>query len=99
MSVINHKLQPVYETLVKPHQKVLDYNTRWSGITENQLENCNVTVEDVQRRLLKLFNDKTILIGHSLESDLKALKVMKIICFFNYLIYVRLYMRLLLIHP
>jgi RNA exonuclease 1 len=75
VSVVNHKLQSVYETLVKPRDKVLDYNTRWSGITEHQLEDCHVTIEDVQRRLLKLFNDKTILIGHSLESDLKALKV------------------------
>jgi RNA exonuclease 1 len=65
----------VYETLVKPHHQVLDYNTRWSGITENQLRDCNIRIEDVQRRLLKLFNNKSILIGHSLESDLKALKV------------------------
>ncbi|CAF1078240.1 unnamed protein product [Rotaria sordida] len=75
VSVVDHKLQPIYETLVKPHNKVLDYNTRWSGITESQLKFCNVTLEDVQRRLLKLFNDKSILIGHSLESDLKALKI------------------------
>ncbi|CAF4726680.1 unnamed protein product [Rotaria socialis] len=75
VSIVNHKLQSVYETLVKPHHKILDYNTRWSGITENQLKPCNITIEDVQKRLLKLFNDKTILIGHSLESDLKALKI------------------------
>ncbi|CAF2091392.1 unnamed protein product [Rotaria magnacalcarata] len=75
VSIVNHKLQSVYETLVKPHHKILDYNTRWSGITENQLKPCNITLEDVQKRLLKLFNDKTILIGHSLESDLKALKI------------------------
>jgi RNA exonuclease 1 len=72
---VNHKLQSIYETLVKPHQKVLDYNTRWSGITEQHLQDCRVTIEDVQRRLLKLFSNKSILIGHSLESDLKALKV------------------------
>jgi RNA exonuclease 1 len=49
VSVVNHKLQPVYETLVKPHQQVLDYNTRWSGITEHQLQDCNITIEDVQK--------------------------------------------------
>ncbi|CAF4453720.1 unnamed protein product, partial [Adineta steineri] len=65
VSVINHKLQSIYETLVKPHRQVLDYNTRWSGITERQLQDCNVTLEDVQRHLLKLFNNKSILIGHS----------------------------------
>ncbi|CAF0782777.1 unnamed protein product [Adineta ricciae] len=75
VSVVNQKLQSVYETLVKPHTRVLDYNTRWSGINEAQLRSCNVTIEDVQRHLLKLFNNRTILIGHSLESDLKALKI------------------------
>jgi RNA exonuclease 1 len=65
----------VFETLVKPHRTILDYNTRWSGIAEDDLRECHVRLEDVQKRLLKLFNDKSILIGHSLESDLKALKV------------------------
>lgn len=68
-------MKKVYDTLVKPHHQILDYNTRWSGITEQHLENCHVTFEDVQRHLLKMFNSKSILIGHSLESDLKALKV------------------------
>ena len=75
VSVINHKLQPVFETLVKPHHDILDYNTRWSGISEPDLRDCTVRLDDVQRRLLKLFSEKSILIGHSLESDLKALKV------------------------
>ena len=75
VSVVNHKLESVYETFVKPHQTVLDYNTRWSGITAADLDNCNVRITDVQRDLLKLFNSQTILIGHSLENDLKSLKV------------------------
>jgi RNA exonuclease 1 len=32
------------------------------------------TIRDVQAVLLSLFTSKTILIGHSLESDLKALR-------------------------
>lgn len=75
VSVINHKLERVFETFVKPLDEILDYNTRWSGITEDDIKNCQVRLSDVQQRLLKLFNDKTILIGHSLESDFKALKV------------------------
>lgn len=33
------------------------------------------TLRDVQAILLSMFNAKTVLIGHSLESDLKALKL------------------------
>ena len=33
-------------------------------------------LRDVQAVLLSMFSDKTILIGHSLESDLKVLKIL-----------------------
>lgn len=48
---------------------------RYSGISEKTLQNVNRTLRDVQAVLLSMFNSKTILIGHSLESDLKALKL------------------------
>lgn len=48
---------------------------RFSGISEEDLEDVHTTLRDVQAVLLSLFTDKTILIGHSLESDLQALKV------------------------
>ncbi|GFU06164.1 RNA exonuclease 1 homolog [Nephila pilipes] len=75
ISVIDPDLKTVYESFVKPFNKVLDYNTRFSGITEDNLKNVRTTIRDVQAVLLCMFNDKTILIGHSLESDLKALKI------------------------
>jgi RNA exonuclease 1 len=50
-------------------------NFRFSGITEQLLANIRTTLRDVQAVLLSMFNSKTILIGHSLESDLKALKL------------------------
>jgi len=51
------------------------YLCRFSGITEEDLEDVQTTIRDVQAVLLSLFTDKTILMGHSLESDLQALKV------------------------
>lgn len=38
------------------------------------LVNVKTSLEDIQERLLKLFTANTILVGHSLDSDLKALK-------------------------
>jgi RNA exonuclease 1 len=73
--VINTNCETVYEKLVKPDYEIVDYNTRWSGITENDLKYCDVKIADVQRELLELFNRDTILVGHSLDSDFKALKV------------------------
>jgi RNA exonuclease 1 len=75
VSVIDINFNLVYESLVKPATEILDYNTRWSGLTQNSLTSCNKTLKQVQNDLLKLFNKDTILIGHSLESDFKALKL------------------------
>ena len=44
-------------------------------MTKESFINCNVRLKNVQNDLLKIFNKNTILIGHSLESDFKALKV------------------------
>ncbi|XP_058019349.1 RNA exonuclease 1 homolog [Ahaetulla prasina] len=75
VTVINSDLRVVYDTFVKPDSKVVDYNTRFSGVTEADLENASITLRDVQAVLLSMFSTDTILIGHSLESDLFALKL------------------------
>lgn len=39
------------------------------------MENVTTRITEVQATLLLMFNSKTILIGHSLESDLKAMRL------------------------
>ncbi|XP_042335819.1 RNA exonuclease 1 homolog [Sceloporus undulatus] len=75
VTVIDADLKVVYDTFVKPDHKVVDYNTRFSGVTEADLENTSISIRDVQAVLLSMFSTDTILIGHSLESDLFALKL------------------------
>ncbi|XP_063980778.1 RNA exonuclease 1 homolog [Diachasmimorpha longicaudata] len=75
VTVINEDCQVVYETLVKPDNPIIDYNTRFSGITEDNMTGVTTSLLDVQATLLTMFSDHTILVGHSLESDFKALKL------------------------
>ncbi|KAF6734321.1 RNA exonuclease 1-like [Oryzias melastigma] len=75
VTVIDSELKVIYDTFVKPDSKVVDYNTRFSGVTEEDLENTTITLRDVQAVLLCMFSSESILIGHSLESDLLALKL------------------------
>lgn len=75
VTVINSSCKVVYETLIKPLHPIIDYNTRYSGITEEQMSDVKTTLLEVQATLLTMFSSKTILIGHSLESDFKALKL------------------------
>lgn len=48
---------------------------RFSGLTEEILRNEMRSLRDIQAVLLSMFHSRTILIGHSLDSDLKALKL------------------------
>ena len=65
----------VMDELVKPANPITDYLTPYSGITALMLEPVTTTLQDIQARLLELLSSKTILVGHSLESDLKSLQL------------------------
>ena len=75
VSVVDESLRCMYDTLVKPQVPVLDYLTRFSGITEETLRDVTTTLGDVQRSLVKLLPQECILVGHSLENDFCALKL------------------------
>ncbi|XP_025414055.1 RNA exonuclease 1 homolog [Sipha flava] len=75
VTVINHEGKEVYESKVKPSNPILDYKSKYSGITEESLKYCSKRLFDVQLDLMKIFDKESILIGHSLDSDLKALKM------------------------
>lgn len=51
------------------------YFFRFSGITEDHMIGVTTSILDVQATLLTMFSNETILVGHSLESDFKALKL------------------------
>ena len=75
VSIVNLCNEVIYDTLIKPSAPVIDYNTRFSGLRPSDLANITKTLGDVQTDILSFVNTKTILIGHSLESDLRALKI------------------------
>ncbi|XP_045418077.1 RNA exonuclease 1 homolog [Lemur catta] len=74
VTVVDSSLQVVYGTFVKPDEEVIDYNTRFSGVAEDDLKNTTTSIRDVQAVLLNLFSADTIIIGHSFAYSLYALK-------------------------
>ncbi|KAL6257565.1 hypothetical protein P5V15_011140 [Pogonomyrmex californicus] len=75
VSITNMWGQIVYDTLVQTNSPVLDYNTRYSGITEQHMERVTKTLWQVREDLLRFISSQTILVGHSLGNDLRALKI------------------------
>ncbi|KAJ8285229.1 hypothetical protein GJAV_G00024440 [Gymnothorax javanicus] len=76
VTVVNTSLQVIYDAFVKPDNEVIDYNTRFSGLSEEDLKGSTSSIRDVQEILLSFVSEDTILIGHSLEKDLCALKLL-----------------------
>ncbi|XP_028567485.2 RNA exonuclease 1 homolog isoform X1 [Podarcis muralis] len=75
VTVVDPSLHVIYDTFVKPDNEIIDFNNRFSGVTAEDMKNTVTSIRDVQAILLNLFSADTILIGHSLESDLFALKL------------------------
>ena len=73
------------DELVKPENQIWNYKTKYSGISKETLRGVRTRLSDVQQSLRSLVSADDILVGHSLDTDLKCLdwmheKVAKMIC-------------------
>lgn len=76
VTVVDINGKSVYDALVKPPREIVNYHTQYSGISAEMLQNTTRTLTDVQNELLStLLFDDTVLVGHSLTSDLRALRL------------------------
>ncbi len=60
---------------MKPCRPIIDYNTQFSGITHESLQSVTATIDDARTALQQLISADTTIVGHSLDSDLKALRI------------------------
>ncbi|NXT66604.1 AEN nuclease, partial [Chaetops frenatus] len=71
-SVVNYEGDVIYDKYVQPELPVVDYRTRWSGITRQHMKNA-IPFKAAQAEILKILKDK-IVVGHAIHNDFQALK-------------------------
>ncbi|RMD45029.1 hypothetical protein DV735_g208, partial [Chaetothyriales sp. CBS 134920] len=71
VSIVNYNGEQVYDSYVKPKEKVTDWRTHVSGILPKHMEVAR-TFEEVQQAVASIIQGR-ILIGHSISYDLDVL--------------------------
>ncbi|KAG5518736.1 hypothetical protein PMAC_002705 [Pneumocystis sp. 'macacae'] len=71
ISIVNYYGNVIFDTFVKPKERVIDYKTHINGITRAHLENAP-SFEEIQSKVADLLKDR-ILVGHALKNDLDVL--------------------------
>lgn len=88
VTLVDTRMQKIYDQYVLPENKIIDYNTEFSGITEETLQQPGVKrLAQVQQDILEVIDNDTILVGHGLENDLRALKLVHTVVIDTALLY------------
>ncbi|ODQ81720.1 hypothetical protein BABINDRAFT_170405 [Babjeviella inositovora NRRL Y-12698] len=71
VSIVNFYGHVIYDTFVKPREKVTDWRTWVSGVTPRHMK-IAVSFQEAQKKSADLLNNK-VLVGHAIQHDLDAL--------------------------
>ena len=75
VTLVGTGLETLEDIYVKPTNKVVDLNTQFSNIKQSDIDSESETLSCVQKLLKQHIHSETIVVGHSLECDLKALRM------------------------
>lgn len=72
LTVIDSDSKVVLDEHVKPQGTVIDLNTRFSGVKQEDVDGATLDAKGVRDKLGAMIDEDTVIVGHGLENDLKA---------------------------
>ncbi|KAL0835854.1 hypothetical protein Bca101_087743 [Brassica carinata] len=75
VGVVDRHLKVILDQFVKPDKRIVDYRTVITGVNAQDIEKATLSVVDIQRELQPYLSNGAILVGHSLNKDMKVLKI------------------------
>ncbi|KAL0088419.1 ribonuclease H-like domain-containing protein [Phycomyces blakesleeanus] len=73
LTVVGEQSKILIDEIVLPSHMIIDLNTRYSGI--KTLAGVKHNLESIRAELFKYIDSNTILLGHGLENDMNALRL------------------------
>ncbi|PCH41072.1 hypothetical protein WOLCODRAFT_69616 [Wolfiporia cocos MD-104 SS10] len=82
VSVVDAAGKEIFDEFVRMDDgvEVIDFNTRFSGITPELYASARLPLASVRASLDTLIGARTVIIGHALENDLKTLRMIHHCC-------------------
>ncbi|KAI3407797.1 hypothetical protein GPALN_014135 [Globodera pallida] len=75
LSVVDITGELILDVIIRPEHRIVDCNTKFSGLNTDQVMAGECDLHEAQQRLFELVNTETVLVGHSLESDLRSMRL------------------------
>eukprot|EP00475_Leptophrys_vorax_P012466 TRINITY_DN1890_c0_g1_i3.p1 TRINITY_DN1890_c0_g1~~TRINITY_DN1890_c0_g1_i3.p1 ORF type:complete len:573 (-),score=139.83 TRINITY_DN1890_c0_g1_i3:101-1819(-) len=75
LTLVDFDESVLVDMLVLPSNPILDHNTKFSGITAEMMLTVTHTLVDAQAAFLRYVCADTVVVGHSLENDFRAVQV------------------------
>jgi len=72
---VNEQLQIIVNEFVRPKGEIRDYLTHVHGIEPWQVLNAKMELYDIQEKLMRCCDQRTVIVGHDLNCDLNGLKL------------------------